>query len=348
MTEDLPTPPLPEATARTRASGGTAVGGASSRAFQRARAMTAAFSAASIWPTVTSTPLTPGRAASRPRTSRLDLGPQRAAGHGQGHLDAHRAVRAVTLTDAHHPEVDDVVAQLGVDHRPEGLAQHLGVQGHWARGPGPACGRPLRVGRDGAPPPASLGVSPAGTREFYRGGPPHRPSRVPGVTGHRYHVVRGRPLPDTFGHGDGRRDLNGPERARCGTARADPGEEAAVTTTATTVSIGKKPDPVTLTDAATAKVAELLAQEDGEELALRVAVRPGGCSGYSYEMFFDSEVADDDVVREFGTVRVVVDAASAELLTGATLEYSDGLQGAGFHITNPNATRTCGCGSSFS
>lgn len=121
-----------------------------------------------------------------------------------------------------------------------------------------------------------------------------------------------------------------------------------MTTTATTVNIGKKPDPVTLTEAAAAKVAELLAQEEGEELALRVAVRPGGCSGYSYEMFFDSEVADDDVVRSYGDVRVVVDPASAELLTGATLEYSDGLQGAGFHITNPNATRTCGCGSSFS
>jgi iron-sulfur cluster assembly protein/iron-sulfur cluster insertion protein len=117
---------------------------------------------------------------------------------------------------------------------------------------------------------------------------------------------------------------------------------------ATSVSIGKKPDPVILTDGAAAKVAELLAQEDGEGLALRVAVKPGGCSGYSYEMFFDSEVAEDDVVREFGTVRVVVDPASAELLTGATLEYSEGLQDAGFHITNPNATRTCGCGSSFS
>jgi len=117
---------------------------------------------------------------------------------------------------------------------------------------------------------------------------------------------------------------------------------------ASTVSIGKKPSPVTLTDGAISKVAELLAQEDGEGLALRVAVRPGGCSGYSYEMFFDSEVAGDDLVREFGTVKVIVDSTSAELLTGATLDYSDGLQDSGFHITNPNASRTCGCGSSFS
>ncbi len=119
-------------------------------------------------------------------------------------------------------------------------------------------------------------------------------------------------------------------------------------TTATTVSIGRKPSPVTLTDAATAKVADLLKEEDGSDLALRVAVRPGGCSGYSYEMFFDSEFAEDDIVRSFGTVRVVVDPESAELIKGATLDYKDGLQEAGFHITNPNATRTCGCGSSFS
>jgi iron-sulfur cluster assembly accessory protein len=126
-------------------------------------------------------------------------------------------------------------------------------------------------------------------------------------------------------------------------------EEEAVTTISTSVNIGKKQAPVTLSDDAATKVAELLAQEEGSEtLALRVAVKPGGCSGYSYEMFFDSEVMDDDVVREFGTVKVVVDAASADLLTGSTLDYSDGLQGAGFNITNPNATRTCGCGSSFS
>ncbi|HXZ83211.1 MAG TPA: iron-sulfur cluster assembly accessory protein [Acidimicrobiales bacterium] len=119
--------------------------------------------------------------------------------------------------------------------------------------------------------------------------------------------------------------------------------------TATTVKIGQRPSPVSLTDAAVVKVTELLAGEtDGESLALRVAVRPGGCSGYSYDMFFDAEVADDDIVRSFGRVRVVIDPESAELIKGATLDYRDGLQGSGFHITNPSASRTCGCGSSFS
>jgi iron-sulfur cluster assembly protein/iron-sulfur cluster insertion protein len=106
---------------------------------------------------------------------------------------------------------------------------------------------------------------------------------------------------------------------------------------------------IVLTDTAAAKVAELMAEEGAaEELALRVAVRPGGCSGYSYEMFFDSEIADDDAQSAFGAVRVVVDPVSAPLLIGATLDYKDGLQGAGFSINNPNASRTCGCGNSFS
>ena len=105
----------------------------------------------------------------------------------------------------------------------------------------------------------------------------------------------------------------------------------------------------TLTDVAAAKVAELIAAEAAEEvLALRVAVKPGGCSGFNYDMFFDSEVAADDMVREFAGVKVVVDPSSAELLVGSTLEFTDSLQGAGFHITNPNASRTCGCGNSFS
>jgi iron-sulfur cluster assembly protein/iron-sulfur cluster insertion protein len=108
-------------------------------------------------------------------------------------------------------------------------------------------------------------------------------------------------------------------------------------------------ETIVLTDQAAVKVAELMAQEGAdEELALRVAVRPGGCSGYSYEMFFDSEIADDDALATFGAVKVVVDPVSAPLLVGATLDYKDGLQGAGFSINNPNASRTCGCGNSFS
>ena len=114
------------------------------------------------------------------------------------------------------------------------------------------------------------------------------------------------------------------------------------------MSITSNTDSIALTDSAQAKVAELIAQEGDETLALRVAVRPGGCSGFSYEMFFDSEVADDDIRLEFGPVNVLVDPASSKLLSGATLDYKDGLQGAGFHINNPNAQRTCGCGQSFS
>ena len=120
-------------------------------------------------------------------------------------------------------------------------------------------------------------------------------------------------------------------------------------TTMTGVNIGKRPSPITLSDTASSKVAALLETEGtAEPLALRVAVRPGGCSGYSYEMFFDSEIASDDIVREQSGVKVVVDPASAELLKGSILDYNDGLNDAGFHITNPNASRTCGCGSSFS
>ncbi len=120
--------------------------------------------------------------------------------------------------------------------------------------------------------------------------------------------------------------------------------------TTTSVNLSKKDiDPITLTDGAVAKVAELIAAEGVDEvLALRVAVKAGGCSGFNYDMFFDSEFAEDDVTREFAGVKVVVDAQSAELLNGSTLDFSDSLQGAGFHITNPNATRTCGCGNSFS
>ena len=107
---------------------------------------------------------------------------------------------------------------------------------------------------------------------------------------------------------------------------------------------------ITVTDSAARKVKELLEAEGATDLALRVAVRPGGCSGFSYEMFFDGDFADDDETAQFGPdqVSVVVDPASAQLLEGATLDYKDGLNQAGFAITNPNATRSCGCGQSFS
>jgi iron-sulfur cluster assembly protein/iron-sulfur cluster insertion protein len=104
----------------------------------------------------------------------------------------------------------------------------------------------------------------------------------------------------------------------------------------------------TLTDAAADKIKSLIEAEETPGLALRVAVRPGGCSGFSYEMFFDADVADDDIRRQQGDVTVVIDPASFQHLGGASLDYKDGLQGAGFHISNPNASRTCGCGQSFS
>lgn len=105
---------------------------------------------------------------------------------------------------------------------------------------------------------------------------------------------------------------------------------------------------ITITEIAAHKVGELIKAEGDDGLALRVAVRPGGCSGFSYEMFFDSDIDAEDVLTTFGEVKVVVDPSSAQLLTGATLDYKDGLQGAGFSIDNPNAQRTCGCGNSFS
>ena len=105
---------------------------------------------------------------------------------------------------------------------------------------------------------------------------------------------------------------------------------------------------VTLTDAAALKVKHLIDAEGDPELALRLAVRPGGCSGLSYDMFFDSQVDATDLVSEHMGVRVLVDDQSASLVAGATIDYKDaGLQGGGFAIDNPSQTRSCGCGQSF-
>lgn len=106
---------------------------------------------------------------------------------------------------------------------------------------------------------------------------------------------------------------------------------------------------ISLTEPAVAKIKELVTTEGDPSLALRVAVRPGGCSGFSYEMYFDSATEEGDTVEEFnGDVKVFIDNQSVEHLRGSTLDYKDGLMGAGFAIDNPNVTKSCGCGNSFS
>ncbi|AZN29064.1 iron-sulfur cluster assembly accessory protein [Flaviflexus salsibiostraticola] len=104
---------------------------------------------------------------------------------------------------------------------------------------------------------------------------------------------------------------------------------------------------VELTDVAATKVRSLLAQEGRDDLALRVAVQPGGCSGLMYQLYFDERQLDGDLVREFGDVRVVVDQMSAPYLDGATIDFADSIDRQGFTIDNPNAAGSCACGDSF-
>ena len=105
---------------------------------------------------------------------------------------------------------------------------------------------------------------------------------------------------------------------------------------------------VVLTDPAAEKVASLLAQEGRDDLALRVAVQPGGCSGLRYQLFFDERTLDGDVSQEFGTgVKVVVDRMSVPYLAGATIDFVDTIEKQGFTIDNPQATGSCACGDSF-
>jgi iron-sulfur cluster assembly accessory protein len=105
---------------------------------------------------------------------------------------------------------------------------------------------------------------------------------------------------------------------------------------------------VLLTDPAAEKVASLLAQEGRDDLALRVAVQPGGCSGLRYQLFFDERSLDGDAVQEFGTgVKVVVDRMSVPYLSGATIDFVDTIEKQGFTIDNPNAGGSCACGDSF-
>ena len=104
---------------------------------------------------------------------------------------------------------------------------------------------------------------------------------------------------------------------------------------------------INLTDGAAAKVSGLLAQEGRDDLRLRIAVQPGGCSGLRYQLYFDERDIDGDVVKEYGGVGVVTDKMSAPYLMGATIDFADTIEKQGFTIDNPNATGSCACGDSF-
>jgi iron-sulfur cluster assembly accessory protein len=107
------------------------------------------------------------------------------------------------------------------------------------------------------------------------------------------------------------------------------------------------PSTVVLTDTAAAKVKSLLEQEGRDDLALRIAVQPGGCSGLRYQLFFDDRTLDGDSFLDFGGVKVVVDRMSGPYLGGASIDFVDTIEKQGFTIDNPNAKGSCACGESF-
>ena len=104
---------------------------------------------------------------------------------------------------------------------------------------------------------------------------------------------------------------------------------------------------IALTDVAATKVAALLSQEGRDDLSLRVAVQPGGCSGLRYQLYFDDRALDGDTVSTFGTVKVVTDKMSTPYLMGASIDFVDTIEKQGFTIDNPNAQGSCACGDSF-
>jgi len=123
------------------------------------------------------------------------------------------------------------------------------------------------------------------------------------------------------------------------------------TTEPTSVELTTAPETVApslaLTEHAAVKVRALLDQEGRDDLRLRVAVQPGGCSGLQYQLFFDERDLDGDLVEAFGGVEVVVDRMSAPYLGGATIDFTDTIEQQGFTIDNPNAAGGCACGNSF-
>jgi iron-sulfur cluster assembly accessory protein len=104
---------------------------------------------------------------------------------------------------------------------------------------------------------------------------------------------------------------------------------------------------IRLTEVAQTKVRTLIEAEGRDDLRLRVAVQPGGCSGLIYQLYFDEQMADGDVVTEFNGVEVIVDKMSVPYLDGASIDFEDTIQKQGFTIDNPNAAGSCACGDSF-
>lgn len=108
------------------------------------------------------------------------------------------------------------------------------------------------------------------------------------------------------------------------------------------------PDPLVFTDSAANKVKQLIDEEGNPDLKLRVFVTGGGCSGFQYGFTFDEAVNDDDTTLKKGEVTLLIDPMSLQYLMGAEIDYQENVEGAQFVIKNPNASSTCGCGSSFS
>jgi iron-sulfur cluster insertion protein len=112
--------------------------------------------------------------------------------------------------------------------------------------------------------------------------------------------------------------------------------------------MSEMPSPVNFTDAAASKVGALIAEEGNDQLKLRVFITGGGCSGFQYGFTFEEEISEGDTQVEKDGVTLLIDPTSYQYLAGSDIDYSDGVEGSQFVIRNPNATSTCGCGSSFS
>ena len=144
------------------------------------------------------------------------------------------------------------------------------------------------------------------------------------------------------GHGAGEAAAGGHQHGG-----AAPAGTAGGTATAVKLETTVTADGVNLSDGAASKIKSLLEQEGRDDLALRIAVQPGGCSGLRYQLFFDERTLDGDEIRDFDGVNVVVDRMSLPYLHGATIDFVDTIEKQGFTIDNPTASGSCACGDSF-